>query len=209
MYLVFGYYFIEILNNGEVDILAALTRGSIESGWLQGGILYAMYNLAIAPVLLFSTRAIQTRREALLAGAIAGVAVMLPAVLFHISYAAGYPQVLEQPVPNYWMMSQYSSALLLMVFLVALLGTLVETGAGLVQGLIERIEMVVKADNDVLSQPARAVIAVITLVFGALVGSLGIVALVAQGYSALSVGFALVYIIPICTLGVVKIIKSV
>jgi len=209
MYLVFGYYFIEILNNGEVDILAALTRGSIQSGWLQGGILYAMYNLAIAPVLLFSTRAIQTRREALLAGAIAGVAVMIPAVLFHISYAAGYPQVLEQPVPNYWMMSQYSSALLLMVFLVALLGTLVETGAGLVQGLIERIEMVVKAENDTLSQPARAVIAVITLVFGALVGSLGIVALVAKGYSALSVGFALVYIIPICSLGVVKIIKSV
>ena len=32
-----------------------------------------MYNLAIAPVLLFSTRAIQTRREAVLAGIIAGV----------------------------------------------------------------------------------------------------------------------------------------
>jgi len=31
---------------------------------------------------------------------------------------------------------------------------------------------------------------------------------VAKGYSALSVGFALVYIIPICTLGVVKVIKA-
>ena len=134
---------------------------------------------------------------------------MVPAVLFHISYAVGYPQVLEQPVPNYWMMSEYASPVLLIVFLVALLGTLVETGAGLVQGLIERIEMAVKVDaNDTLSQPARAAIAIATLLFGGLVGSLGIVALVAQGYSALSVGFALVYIIPICTLGVVKIIKS-
>lgn len=209
MYLVFGYYFIEILNNGNVEILQTLAKGSIEAGWLQGGILYAMYNLAIAPVLLFSTRAIQSRSEAILAGVITGVAVMVPAVLFHISYAVGYPEVLEQPVPNYWMMSEYASPLLLIVFLVALLGTLVETGAGLVQGLIERIEMAVKVDaNDTLSQPARAAIAIVTLLFGGLVGSLGIVALVAQGYSALSVGFALVYIIPVCTLGVVKISKS-
>ena len=148
MYLIFGYYFLEILNNSEVDILQSLTRGSIEPGWLQGGILYAMYNLALAPVLLFSTRAIQTRREALLAGIITGVVVMVPAVLFHISYAAGYPEVLEQPVPNYWMISKYTTPLLLGIFLVALLGTLVETGAGLVQGIIERIEAVISPSGD-------------------------------------------------------------
>lgn len=209
MYLIFGYYFLEILNNSEVDILQSLTRGSIEPGWLQGGILYAMYNLALAPVLLFSTRAIQTRREALLAGIITGVVVMVPAVLFHISYAAGYPEVLEQPVPNYWMISKYTTPLLLGIFLVALLGTLVETGAGLVQGIIERIEAVISPSGDKsLSQRAKAAIGVATLMLGALTGSLGIVALVAKGYSALSVGFALVYIIPICTLGVVKVIKA-
>lgn len=209
MYLIFGYYFLEILNNSEVDILQSLTRGSIEPGWLQGGILYAMYNLALAPVLLFSTRAIQTRREALLAGIITGVVVMVPAVLFHISYAAGYPEVLEQPVPNYWMISKYTTPLLLGIFLVALLGTLVETGAGLVQGIIERIEAVISTSGvKSLSQRAKAAIGVATLMLGALTGSLGIVALVAKGYSALSVGFALVYIIPICTLGVVKVIKA-
>jgi uncharacterized membrane protein YkvI len=168
-----------------------------------------MYNLAIAPVLLFSTRAIQTRREAILAGVFASVVVMVPAVLFHVSYAVGYPEILNQPVPNYWMMARYTTPLLLGIFLVALLGTLVETGAGLVQGLIERIEAVVAPDeSDALGHPARAAIAVITLILGGLLGSLGIVALVAQGYSALSVGFALVYVVPICTLGVFKVIKS-
>jgi uncharacterized membrane protein YkvI len=168
-----------------------------------------MYNLAIAPVLLFSTRAIRSRSEAILAGLFAGVAVMVPAVLFHVSYTVGYPAVLDQPVPNYWMMSHYTTPLLLGVFLVALLGTLVETGAGLVQGLIERIEAVLKpGEGETLGHPARAAIAIVTLGLGGLLGSLGIVALVAQGYSALSVGFALVYIIPICTLGIVKIMKS-
>jgi uncharacterized membrane protein YkvI len=209
MYVVFFFYFIQVMDNGEVDVLKAVRNGGVEIGWLQGGVLYAMYNLAIAPVLLFSTRAIASRREAIVAGIFAAVAVMVPAVLFHVSYAVGYPAVLEEPVPNYWMMSNYTTPLLLGIFLVALLGTLVETGAGLVQGLIERVEAVLKpGEDDTLGHPARAGIAIVTLCLGGLLGSMGIVSLVAKGYSALSVGFALVYIIPICTLGIVKIMKS-
>ena len=209
MYVVFVLYFIQVMDNGEVDVLQAVKNGAVEVGWLKGGVLYAMYNLAIAPVLLFSTRSIQSRSEAILAGIFTGVAVMIPAVLFHVSYAVGYPAVLDEPVPNYWMMSNYTTPLLLGIFLVALLGTLVETGAGLVQGLIERIEAVLKpGEDDTLGHPARAAIAIVTLGLGGLLGSMGIVSLVAKGYSALSVGFALVYIIPICTLGIVKIIKS-
>ena len=209
MYVVFVLYFIQVMDNGEVNVLAAVKNGAVEIGWLQGGVLYAMYNLALAPVLLFSTRAITSRRESILAGACTGVAVMVPAVLFHVSYAVGYPAVLDEPVPNYWMMSHYATPLLLGIFLVALLGTLVETGAGLVQGLIERIEAVLKpGEDDTLGHPARAAIAIVTLGLGGLLGSLGIITLVAKGYSALSVGFALVYIIPICTLGIVKIVRS-
>jgi len=209
MYVVFVAYFIQVMDHGDVDVLQAVKNGAVEVGWLQGGILYAMYNLAIAPVLLFSTRAISSRTEAILAGLVTGLAVMIPAVLFHVSYAVGYPAVLDEPVPNYWMMSQYTTPLLLGIFLVALLGTLVETGAGLVQGFIERIEAVLKpGEDEALGHPARAAIAIVTLGLGGLLGSLGIVSLVAKGYSALSVGFALVYIIPICTLGIVKIIKS-
>ena len=210
MYLVFAVYFYQVMNSSDaVDVVASIKNGPTEAGWLKGGVTYAMYNLAIAPVLLFSTRAISSRSESVLAGLFAGIVVMVPAVLFHVSYTVGSPAVLDEPVPNYWMMSQYATPFLLGVFLIALLGTLVETGAGLVQGLIERIEAVVKpGEGDALSHPARALIAIVTLCLGGLLGSLGIVALVAQGYSALSVGFALVYIIPICTLGIVKILRA-
>ena len=209
MYVVFVAYFIQVMDHDDVDILQAVKNGAVEVGWLQGGVLYAMYNLAIAPVLLFSTRAISSRSEAIMAGLVTGLAVMIPAVLFHVSYAVGYPAVLDEPVPNYWMMSQYTTPLLLGIFLIALLGTLVETGAGLVQGFIERIEAVLKpGEDEALGHPARAGIAIVTLGLGGLLGSLGIVSLVAKGYSALSVGFALVYIIPICTLGILKIMKS-
>lgn len=208
MYLVFAFYFWAILDNGEVDIFRAVSEGDVAPGWFAGGALYAMYNLAIAPVLLFTTRAIQSRREAILAGIVTGVVTMVPAVLFHVSYAAGYPAVLDQAVPNYWMISEYATPLLLGVFLVALLGTLVETGAGLVQGMIERVEAVLKPGEDEgLGHTARVSIAVVTLCIGGLMGSLGIVELIARGYTALSVGFAVVYIIPVCTLGVIKIAR--
>ena len=209
MYLVFVAYFLQVMDNSGVDFFQSVGQGEIKEGWILGGGLYAMYNLAIAPVLLFSTRAIETRQEAILSGVFTGLVVMVPAVLFHISYAAGYPSVLEEPVPNYWMMSNYTTPLLLGVFLVALLGTLVETGAGLVQGLIERVEAVLApGDEGVLGHPARSAIAAVALTLGGLLGSLGIVALVAKGYSALSVGFALVYIIPVCTVGLVKVARS-
>ena len=85
---------------------------------------------------------------------------------------------------------------------------LVETGAGLVQGMIERVEVVLKpADGEGLGHTARVSIAMVTLCVGGLMGSLGIVELIARGYSALSVGFAVVYIIPVCTLGVIKIAR--
>lgn len=210
MYLVFAVYFYQVMSHADaVDVLSSVTSGLAETGWLQGGAMYAMYNLAIAPVLLFSTRAIRSRTESILAGLFSGLVVMVPAVLFHVSYTVGSPAVLDEPVPNYWMMSQYATPMLLGVFLIALLGTLVETGAGLVQGFIERIEAVVKpGEGDTLSHLARSSIAVVTLCLGGLLGSMGIVALIAQGYSALSVGFALVYIIPVCTLGVVKIVRA-
>ena len=107
------------------------------------------------------------------------------------------------------MISKYTGLVLLGIFLVALLGTLVETGAGFVQGIIERIEAVISPGGDkALSQRAKATIGVATLMLGTLIGSMGIVASVAKGYSTLSVGFALVYIIPIFSLSVFNVMKA-
>jgi uncharacterized membrane protein YkvI len=208
MYVVFVAYFITIWNASEVNLLTAAEQGEVTSGWLTGGLLYPLYNLAIAPVLLFSTRAIETRGEAIGSGSIAAAMVMAPALLFHLSYAAGMPGILEQPVPNYWMIDQFGSSLLMIVFIVALFGTLIETGVGLIHGLIERIEAVLRpGEDDALGHAPRALIAITSLSIAAALGSLGIVTLIAKGYSLLAIGFAVVYILPICTIGVVKIAR--
>jgi uncharacterized membrane protein YkvI len=209
MYLVFAFYLVQILAGSEVSVLESVRGGEVVAGWFTGGLLYATYNGSMAPVLLFSTRAIQTRREAIVSGFIAGIAVMIPVLLFHLSYTAGYPAVLEQDVPNYWMISEYGSPLLLGLFMVALLGTMVETGAGMVQGVIERIEAVVKPGEDEgLGHLARLSVAFITLLLSGLVGLFGIVDLIARGYTTMAWGFVFIYIIPIITWGVFRVLRA-
>lgn len=209
MYVIFALYFVQVLRGSGVDMGAVFDGSPATEGWLMGGLLYAMYNVAIAPVLLFSTRAISTRREALLSGLLTAVMVMVPALMFHASYAVGYPAVLDQAVPNYWMIESHAPHWLLVAFLVALFGTLVETGAGLVHGFIERIEAVLKpGEDDGLGHLPRAAIAVAALGASGLLGSVGIIALIGQGYSALAVGFALVYVLPVLTIGVYKIMRE-
>ncbi|HSG62287.1 MAG TPA: hypothetical protein VLA24_12735 [Pseudomonadales bacterium] len=208
MYVIFVIYFVQVVLGSDIRLYESLTTGTLVPGWLTGGAMYAMYNLAIAPVLLFSTRAIVSRAQAIKAGCISGVLVMVPALLFHMSYAVGFPDVLNEPVPNYWMIAHFASPWLLAIFLVALLGTLIETGAGLVQGLIERVQSVVhKGGDEPLNHSMRVVISFVTLSIGGLLSTFGIIDLIAKGYAALSVGFALVYILPICTLGIFKIFR--
>lgn len=205
MYGVFLLYFLFILrqfgdHSTAVDLFA--TR---EPGALVGGVLYALYNVSLVPVLLFAVRGLNTRREAIGCGVVTAALVMAPAALFHISFAVGLPAILDEPVPVYWMLEQFAPAWMLSIYLIALLGTLVQTGAGLVQGLIERVEVALMPERDDGMNPwARAVTAMCALGIGAALASLGIIALIAKGYSAMSLGFAIVYVIPLLTISYLR-----
>ena len=109
MYIVFALYFVSIITHPEAATVATVQAGDAASSWWQGGLLYPMYNLAIVPALLFSARHFDRRGAAVGAALVAAVLVVLPAFFFHVSYAAGYPHVLEEGVPNYWMIKQFAA----------------------------------------------------------------------------------------------------
>ena len=72
---------------------------AIGPGWLQGGLAYAGYNLAVVPALLFCARH-QTRRcEALIAGALAGPIAIIPGMLFFLALLALYPRIRDSTLP--------------------------------------------------------------------------------------------------------------
>ena len=208
MYGVFLLYFFQISAQEAGPQHTEWLAMDTESGWWSGGIRYALYNLAVAPIMLFATRAIKTTRQAVIAGFFTAMCTLFPALLFHLSYSIGPPQVLKVELPNYWMIQNYASAWLLPVFIVALLGTLGETGAGLVHGIIERIDGALgEVGRKPLTFKPRLVVSGCLLLCGGAAGLLGIVPLIAKGYSAMSIAFAMVYVIPVCTLGLFKIVQ--
>jgi len=98
----------------------------------------------------------------------------------------------------YWMIEQFAPSIFKMVFVVLLLGTLVQTGSGLIHGFIERVEQAL-ADRQQgsLNRPARIGITIGALTISWLLAQFGLINLIGAGYSAMGVGFALVYIIPL------------
>lgn len=199
MYAVFMAYFMLVFSASPTIDLTSTQAVFSATASLASGSLYALYNLAIVPVLLFAVRGLESRREALGSALFVAATVMLPAAFFHWGFSRGPPLVLEQPVPVYWMIQQYAPPWFLSLFIVALLGTLAQTGAGLLQGVIERVEATVAARGDTssLGLGVRVAIAVTALAISALLARLGIITLIAQGYSALAVGFAMVYVLPL------------
>jgi len=204
LYAVFAVYFIACLMVFSDAIGAAFAAGEVGSGWPVSGFKYAMYNLSIAPAVLFAARDIETRQEALTSGCVAALICIIPAALFHVSFAAEFPDVLDQEIPTYWVIEQLELPFLLVLYVVAIFGTFVETGAGYVQGINERIDAYLKERETSMSGLARAAVAVGGILASAGLATLGIIELIASGYGTIAWGFFAVYVFPVLTYGVYK-----
>mgnify|MGYP001048747006 CR=1 FL=1 len=198
MYAVFVTYFFFVFGQTELST-TRLSSTSIGVDAITGGALYVMYNVAIAPVLLFAAHPIQTQREAFIVGLLTALVLMIPATLFHVSFSFSSTDVLNQPVPVYAMIDLYAPSWFRSLFVVALLGTLIQTGAGLIHGFIERLERVLQPDqDDAMPRKHRVSIAMGALAISWMLAQFGIIALIGQGYTAMGIAFAVIYVAPLC-----------
>jgi uncharacterized membrane protein YkvI len=209
LYAVFFAFFVSVLSSDWTAISAEFQHPEILDGWWRSGFKYALYNVAAAPLLLYVARDFKTRSEALRSGVIAGAIAIVPAVMFQLVFFAVYPDILQQPIPIYWMMGQLGMSVLLIIYSVMLFGTFIETGAGMLQGINDRIDALLQEKRDEgLSRSAHAMIAVFAIVVSAGLSLLGITGLIADGYGTMAWAFLAVYIVPLLTIGVVRIFKT-
>lgn len=176
-------------------------------GWGTAGVRYAAYNVALIPPLLFSVRHLRTRKETFLAGALAGPVAMIPGLLFFVAMVGQYPEILDRPVPANHLLELLGSRAFQIVFQVVLFGTLIETGTGLIHGMNERVAHVLQERGREMPKVARPALAVGLLLAGTLLAGVGLVDLIARGYGTLTWVFLLVYVLPVLTLGVRRILK--
>jgi len=209
LYAVFFTFFISVFSGNWSAISGAFEHAEILPGWWQSGFKYALYNIAAVPLLLYIARVFETRSQALRSGVVASVIAMLPAVVFQFAFFAAYPEILEQAIPTYWMMGQLGMSVLLVVYSVMLFGTFIETGAGMLQGINERIDAYLLEKRGAgLGRISHAVIAVSAIVVSAILSLWGITNLIAQGYGTMAWGVLVIYVVPLLTVGLYRIIRS-
>src|SRR5690606_41475130 len=65
------------------------------------------------------------------AAVIGALLCIIPGFLFHLTFLARYPEILTEEVPLYTNIAATGMSVLMVAYLIVLIGTFIETGAGL------------------------------------------------------------------------------
>lgn len=178
-------------------------------GWASGGLTYASYNIIGAVVILPVLRHLTSTRDAVIAGAIAGPLAMAPAILFFTCMIAFYPGIGAETLPSDFLLRQLNVPLFHWAFQMMIFAALLESGAGAVHAINERIAGVLQRRRGMaLSARARALVAgVLLLVCMFVADRVGLIALIASGYRLLAWLFLAVFVLPLMTIGLARLLR--
>jgi uncharacterized membrane protein YkvI len=209
LYLVFLGYFVAVMTGLTAADVQGKLHWEFEASWMVSGLQYALYNVSAVPIILYAARAIETEKQAYTSGTIGGVIAMFPGILFHLSFVGAYPDILAADLPVYSQFETLGMPILYGLYLIVLFGTFIETGAGNIQGFIERIDIWWQERRpDPLKRIHHASIAGVALILASLLSEVGIVDLIASGYGGIAWGFLFVYLIPLFTVGIHRIVRD-
>jgi uncharacterized membrane protein YkvI len=202
------YFAAEIARSGQA-IVDQVARVEVRSGWALAAFRYCLYSSVVIPAMLFATRPIQQRREAIVSGVISAAMGVLPAVLLHTTFAAGYPSVIDKDIPVYTMISSLNWPVLTAAYLAILFGSLFDVGIGFIQSINERVSNWSEEKRGALVTPiGRAGIALFCMLVSGALSLLGIVRLIAQGYGFMAYLFLVLFVAPLLTIGLYRLTCS-
>ncbi|MDC3413775.1 hypothetical protein NC797_15665 [Aquibacillus sp. 3ASR75-11] len=177
---------------------------------LWSGILYVGYNLAVFPAALFTVKRQKSRKESVISGIIAGVLMTIPWFLTYFSLLGFYPSegVLSASVPWLEMLQGYGGWVVVL-FGIVVGWTLIETATGMIHAFLERVNThMEEKSNKQLSKGQSGAIAIGALILSIIFAQIGIIDLIAIGYTWMAYAMIAIYAIPMLTIGVYHIVKS-
>lgn len=205
LYAVYIIFLVMTFAKFGNNITANFAQGTIEKGWASGGFKYAFYNLGIIPAVLFSVRHIETRKEAIGAGILAGVIGIIPGILLLVAMIAFYPGMLDVAIPTNYILTALNMPLLQIAFQITLFGTLIETGTGFIFAVTNRIDSVYIEKEQTTPSWINPTLTIVLLIAGVFIAKFGLVGLISKGYGTITWGFFIFYVIPVLTIGIRKI----
>jgi uncharacterized membrane protein YkvI len=210
LYGVYAVFVVLALGAFGERVSANFAAGVANPGWALGGLTYAGYNIVGAVVILPVLRHLTSNRDAVVAGALAGPLAMIPAFLFFICMIAWYPEVGQQALPSDFLLQRMNVPLFHMTFQLMIFAALLESGTGSVHAINERIAHAYRSRYQrELSERARLACAgALLLVAIFLADRFGLVTLIARGYRALAYIILAVYVLPLMTYGIWRLVRS-
>ncbi|MEY4929976.1 MAG: hypothetical protein RI909_700 [Bacteroidota bacterium] len=165
---------------------------------LWTGILYVGYNLAVYPASFFTFKDIYSRKESMMAAIVSGLLMTIPWFLTYFAIMAYYPDknVLESTVPWLKMLEEFNP-ILIAVFGVVVGWTLIETATGMIHAFISRIETEAIEKGKPLQNITKAYISLAALIASLILSQVGIIDLVAKGYTFMAYAMIAVYAVPL------------
>ncbi len=205
-FFLYGMYVVFVVlsfTHFGTRIVNSLATAAPTTGWVSGGVTYAGYNILGAVVILPMLRFMTSRKDALIAGALAGPLAMLPALLFFMPMAAFYPEIMGRVLPSDYLLEQLHMPAFRFLFQAMIFSALLESGTGAVHAINERIAFSYQSSaGKLLSKRARLAIALAILTGSAFAAQrFGLVTLIANGYRWLAYAFLGLYVLPVMTLG--------
>ena len=209
LYGVYVLFFVFVLAGFGGQAMDHFSTPVPTDGWLSGGLTYAGYNIVGAVMVLPLARHFRSRRDAVVAGVLAGPLAMLPGLLFFICMIAWYPQIGEQALPSDYILRQLNMPVFHLLFQMMIFSALLESGAAAVHAANERVAATWRARRGVeLPIGGRFAIALALLVGSIFIADrFGLVTLIASGYRALAYLFLAVYVLPVLTIGVWRLLR--
>lgn len=207
LYIIYGIFLIVALLKFGPQIQEALSSDIVKEGWALGSFKYAVYNLGNIAAVFFCLKYIQTRKEAIGAGLLGGLIGILPGFLFYIAITGHYQSILNEPIPAVFLLQKAGITSILIAFQIVLFGTLIESGTAFIHSVNERIQSMLLSQGKKFKQWHRPAVAVVMLLIALGISTFGLINLIARGYGAASWGFLAIFILPLLTLGVIKIFK--
>lgn len=211
LYAVYGLFLILALLSFGGLIGQSFTDAPPPSGnWIAGGLTYASYNIVGAVVILPVLRHLTSQRDAVIAGLIAGPLSMLPAILFFVAMMAFYPGIGGETLPSDFLLGKMNAPIFHIIFQIMIFAALLESGAGSVHAINERISSAIESRGRVpLTAASRAVIGTVILTGCMFVAArIGLVDLIASGYRFLAWLFLIVFVMPLLTIGVYRLLRQ-
>lgn len=177
------------------------------------GILYVSYNICSIPMGMFALKRQTQRKETVISGLVAGALMTIPWFLTYFAMMCFYndPAIVGADVATPWAMMIQNvggGPLLLAAFSIVMGWTLIETSTGCVHALIDRMNVSFERKGKPrMSRKMQGGLTVVILVLSLALSQVGVIDLIGAGYTYLAYAYILLYLVPIFTVGIYKIVK--